>query len=69
MVILTSWKFMLNSWSVMEGSPDPGGIPYRFLLKGTITVGFVLLTLQGISMGIHSLMQLLGKETPEEDGA
>lgn len=66
MVILTSWKFMFNSWSIMEGSPDPGGIPYRFLLKGTITVGFALLTLQGFSMGVHSLMQLLGRERPEE---
>ena len=30
MVIITSWKFVHNSWSVMEGSPDPGGIPFRF---------------------------------------
>ena len=27
LVILTSWNFVHNSWSVMEGSPDPGGIP------------------------------------------
>ena len=67
MVIITSWKFMYNSWSIMEGSPDPGGIPFRFLLKGTITVGFVLITLQGLSLGIHSLMQLLGREPLEED--
>jgi len=69
MVIITSWKFMYNAWAIMEGSPDPGGIPCRFLLKGTITLGFVLLTLQGFSLGVHSLMQLLGKETPAEDEA
>jgi len=67
MVIITSWKFMYNSWAIMEGSPDPGGIPFRFLLKGTITTGFILLTLQGLSLGIHSLLQLLGREPLNED--
>lgn len=67
MVIITSWKFTHASWSVMEGSPDPGGIPYRFLIKGALPIGFMLLTLQGLSMGLHSLMQLLGIE--KEQGA
>ena len=67
MVIITSWKFMHNAWSVMEGSADPGGIPFRFLIKGTITAGFILLTLQGLSLGIHSLFQLLGWEPLNED--
>jgi TRAP-type mannitol/chloroaromatic compound transport system permease small subunit len=66
MVILTSWKFTYNAWSVLEGSPDPGGIPYRFIVKGMIPVGFTLLLLQGISLGLHSLLQLAGKETIEE---
>jgi len=57
MVIVTSWTFVYNSWAIMEGSPDPGGIPYRYVVKGTITVGFALLCLQGISLGIHSLLQ------------
>jgi TRAP-type mannitol/chloroaromatic compound transport system permease small subunit len=62
MVVITSWKFTHNAWLMMEGSPDPGGIPYRFLVKGLITVGFSLILLQGFSMGAHSLLQLLGKE-------
>ena len=62
MVIITSWKFMYSSLLIFEGSPDPGGVPLRFILKGTITAGFVLLTLQGLSLGIHSLFQVLGKE-------
>jgi TRAP-type mannitol/chloroaromatic compound transport system permease small subunit len=67
MVIITSWKFTYNSWAIMEGSPDPGGIPYRFLVKGTITLGFILLSLQGLSLGLHSLLQLLGLEAFEEE--
>jgi TRAP-type mannitol/chloroaromatic compound transport system permease small subunit len=67
MVITTSWKFTANSFAIFEGSPDPGGIPLRFLIKGCIPVGFSLLLLQGFSLGIHSLMQLLGIEQPEEE--
>ena len=67
MIILTSWKFVYNAWSILEGSPDPGGIPFRFIIKGCITAGFVLLLLQGISLGIHSLLQILGIENSEGD--
>jgi len=65
MVMISSWKFMLNSYAILEGSPDPGGIPWRFIVKGFIPAGFFLLLLQGISLGIHSLLQLLGIETEE----
>ena len=66
MVIITSWKFTVNAFSIMEGSPDPGGIPFRFILKGCIPFGFTLLLLQGISLGLHSVMQLTGFESDEE---
>ncbi len=66
MVILTSWKFTKNSWMVLEGSPDPGGIPLRFLIKGAIAVGFTLLLLQGVAMGIRSLAQLMGRSEVKE---
>jgi TRAP-type mannitol/chloroaromatic compound transport system permease small subunit len=69
LVITTSWKFVDNSFSMLEGSPDPGGIPYRFIVKGTMTVGYLLLLLQGLSMGVHALMQILGLESGEEDEA
>jgi TRAP-type mannitol/chloroaromatic compound transport system permease small subunit len=66
MVIMTSWHFVVRAFAVGEGSPDPGGIPYRFIVKGLIPVGFSLLLLQGLSMGIHSLLQILNIEKPEE---
>jgi TRAP-type mannitol/chloroaromatic compound transport system permease small subunit len=59
LIIITSWKFVYNAWAVMEGSPDPGGIPYRYLIKSTITIGFSFLCLQGISLGLKSLLQIL----------
>jgi TRAP-type mannitol/chloroaromatic compound transport system permease small subunit len=67
MVITTSWQFAANSFSMMEGSPDPGGIPFRFIIKGCIPLGFTLLLLQGFSLGLHSFMQILGVEKAEEE--
>jgi TRAP-type mannitol/chloroaromatic compound transport system permease small subunit len=69
LVITTSWKFVGNAFAIMEGSPDPGGIPYRFVVKGTMTVGYIFLLLQGISMGLHALLQLLGIEAVDEEKA
>jgi TRAP-type mannitol/chloroaromatic compound transport system permease small subunit len=54
LIITTSYNFVYSFWAVMEGSPDPGGIPYRFLLKATIPAGFILVLLQGISLGIST---------------
>jgi len=67
MVIVSSFRFFHASLSVLEGSPDPGGLPCRFLIKGAITAGFALLFMQGISMGIHSLLKILGEESHSGD--
>ena len=58
--IKTALPFVIKSYRVLEGSCDPGGIPYRFLLKSCIPIGYVLLLLQGISLGLNSLLQLIG---------
>ena len=67
MVIATSWNFTMNSFAILEGSPDPGGIPFRFVLKGCIPAGFTLLLLQGVSLGLHSFMEILGIEGAKEE--
>jgi len=47
-IINTSYGFALNSWYMGEGSPNPGGLPARYLIKAMIPIGFVLLALQGL---------------------
>lgn len=58
--IKTSIPFVMESFRILEGSPDPGGIPFRFILKSCIPFGYVLLLLQGVSLGFSSLFQLAG---------
>jgi TRAP-type mannitol/chloroaromatic compound transport system permease small subunit len=67
--IKTGIPFVAKSFSIMEGSPDPGGIPYRFILKGCIPAGYTLILLQGISLGISSLLGILGPNRKARKGA
>ena len=65
LVIYTTFPFVRNSFVVNEGSPDPGGIPARWVLKSVIILAFLLLILQGISQVIKNLYWALGWEEPE----
>lgn len=65
MFVKTAVPFVYNSFQVMEGSPDPGSIPYRFILKGCIPIGYTLLLLQGVSLGIKSFLELTGYYSTE----
>ncbi len=58
LVIITSLPFVVNAFHLNEGSPDPGGLPYRFFLKAMIPAGFFLLLLQGVAMFIRNLERL-----------
>ncbi|MEQ9424364.1 MAG: TRAP transporter small permease subunit [Cyclobacteriaceae bacterium] len=61
-VIKSSIPFVMNSYEIMEGSPDPGGLPFRFIVKSAIPIGFFLLMLQGISLMLTSLLTIQGKQ-------
>ena len=61
-VIYATRNFIESSWAVRETSPDPGGLPARYLLKTMIPTGFILLILQGISQAIKNFLVIIGKE-------
>lgn len=65
LIIYTTWPFFRNSYMVLEGSPDPGGIPARWALKGVIIVAFSILLIQGISQAIKNYYVARGWEEPE----
>jgi TRAP-type mannitol/chloroaromatic compound transport system permease small subunit len=59
LVIYLAWKYVLQSYAIDEGSPDPGGLPHRFVLKAFIPLGFALLLLYSIAEAIHAWLALL----------
>lgn len=64
LLVWTSIPFVATSVRDLEGSPDPGGIPGRFVLKAVIPLGFLLLGIQGISETIKNGYTAFGKEVP-----
>tara|TARA_R100001039_G_C1854650_1_gene116917 strand:- start:4453 stop:5070 length:618 start_codon:yes stop_codon:yes gene_type:complete len=63
MIVMTAWPFAENAFFYNEGSPDPGGLPYRFILKGAILAAFVLIMLQGLAEILKNLQFICFKES------
>ena len=63
LILITTWPFVENAYYYLEGSPDPGGLPYRYLLKGSILVAFTLLILQGVAELLRNYL-ILTKQDP-----
>ncbi len=63
LIISSAWPFVYQSYIHLEGSPDPGGLPYRWILKASIPLGFTFLLLQGVSDIVKNLSTVLGKDT------
>ena len=60
LVIWASWNFVKNSYVMGETSPNPGGLPARYLLKACIPSGFFLLLQQAVSQTFKALLTILG---------
>ena len=59
LIIYCAWPFVSLSFTSLESSPDPGGLPYRWLLKAIIPVSFILLALQGLGEILKNLGHIL----------
>lgn len=49
-IIKTSSGFAINSWYMGESSPNPGGLPARYLIKAVMPIAFCLLALEGLAV-------------------
>ncbi|MFN3661667.1 TRAP transporter small permease subunit [Yoonia sp.] len=49
LLVKLSWGWVGMSYARGEGSPNPGGLPFRYVLKAMIPLGFALLALQGVA--------------------
>ena len=58
MIVYLSVPYVMQSFDMMEGSPDPGGLPYRYLLKIFLPLGFGLLMIQGIANLLQAAVQI-----------
>ncbi|PCJ32636.1 MAG: C4-dicarboxylate ABC transporter permease [Gammaproteobacteria bacterium] len=61
-VLFSSWPFVESAFYYQERSANPDGLPYRFLLKGSLLVAFSLIFLQGIANMLRSILILRQQE-------
>lgn len=52
-------QFTITSYQIGETSPDPGGLPGRFIIKSMIPAGMFLLGMQGIAIILKSIKDIL----------
>ena len=51
-VVAVSWGYVADAWAVRESSPEPGGIPFLYLLK-------TLLPLMAINLAVAGCADIL----------
>ncbi len=57
-VIRLSIPYVYQSWSIGEGTANPGGIEYRYIVKSLIPIGFAIMFLQSLSEAIKSYLAM-----------
>ena len=62
LIIVSAWPFVTQAYIHNEISPDPGGLPARWLIKAAIPLGFFFLLIQGISEALKKLLIALDKD-------
>ncbi|MEM7397134.1 MAG: C4-dicarboxylate ABC transporter substrate-binding protein, partial [Verrucomicrobiota bacterium] len=67
LMLWASWDSVVNSWSIRETSPDPGGL-IRYPIKTAIVICFILLIAQALSEAIKQISILREPQTePQGD--
>lgn len=58
LMIIYSFSYAMGAFDILEGSPNPGGLPARYLIKFAIPLGIGLLLLQAIAIVADSILKL-----------
>ncbi|KUG26538.1 trap dicarboxylate transporter, dctq subunit, unknown substrate 6 [hydrocarbon metagenome] len=58
LIVYASRNFVFSSFQIGETSPDPGGLPARYILKAILPFSFFLILLQGIALILRSIIQI-----------
>jgi TRAP-type mannitol/chloroaromatic compound transport system permease small subunit len=56
--------FTIESYKLGEGSGDPGGLPYRWIIKSVIPITFLSIGISGIGLILKSIITLRHPDAP-----
>jgi TRAP-type mannitol/chloroaromatic compound transport system permease small subunit len=68
LVLWSSWEYVASSWGMGEGSREAGGLPGLYVLKSAIVLMGLLLLLQGIAVGLRSVLTIIGVPLDSGEG-
>ena len=57
-IVWVSYSYVSNSWKLLEGSREAGGLPLVYLLKTMIPLMAILLFIQAVSLAGRAWIQL-----------
>lgn len=60
-VLTTTIPWVIVAYQINEISIDPGGIPARFAIKAMLPLGYFLMLIQGLFLGVKSAFIIAGK--------
>ena len=55
LIFFGSFEFVRDAWEINEISEDPGGLPYRWLIKGMIPLSFGFLLLSAVGYILQNI--------------
>jgi len=55
LIVFGSFPFVFDAWEIGEISEDPGGLPYRWLIKGMIPLSFTLLLFSALGYILRNI--------------
>ena len=58
--------FAANAYEIMEQSGDPGGLPYRWIIKSMISISFICVLITSVGFMLRSLNEYLGLKPVHE---
>lgn len=67
LIILSTKDFVALSIKIRETSPDPGGLPARYILKAFLPISFFFILLEGISLAFKSFITIKEDKIPDRE--
>ena len=65
-IFIMSWQYVLNSWSILESSSRPGGLPSIFVLKSFLLIMPMMMILQGTALLLRNILILRKTNNKQE---
>ena len=67
LILFGSFHYVLDSYQINEISEDPGGLPYRWIIKGMIPLSFLYLIFTAVGYTVKNI-NIYRSQTPNKTG-